>query len=260
MSESKPGDPIADSARQKALYEQIHDDYEAHYYDTPSRAFRERFMWGPAFDDVDLNGKVVADLACGSGVNTLALVERFPEVRAVGFDISSKACEAYTKNTGFPSHELDLTKGADPGIRVDAAMVWGGLHHCVADLTGTFRTLAALVEPGGTLLLSEPNRRYALEAARTLWYRLDPYFDASTEAALDHDAIADLAAEWFEPQRVVFLGGPAYFLIYNSLILRVPRSVKGALSPPLFAAESAYNRLPGRLWYPYFIARWRRRG
>lgn len=259
MSEPEPGAQIADSARQKALYEQIHDEYEAHYYDAPSRAFRERFMWAPAFDGVDLNGKSVADLACGSGVNTLALVARFPEVRAVGFDISSKACEAYTRNTGFPAHELDLTKGVDPGVRVDAAMVWGGLHHCVADLPGTFRTLAALIEPGGTLILSEPNRRYALEGARALWYRFDAYFDASTEAALDHDAIAAMASEWFEPERVVYLGGPAYFLIYNSLILRVPRSVKGALSSPLFVAERAYNLLPGRLWYPYFIARWRRR-
>ena len=259
MTEPSPTPPTADSARQKELYEQIHDDYEAHYYDAPSRAFRERFMWGPAFDGLDLNGKTVADLACGSGVNTLALRERFPDVRAIGFDISSKACEAYRENTGFPAHELDLTKGTDPGVTVDAAMVWGGLHHCVADLAGTFRTLAALVRPGGTLVMSEPNRRYVLEAARTLWYRMDPYFDASTEAALDHDAIARTAAEWFEPERVVYLGGPAYFLIYNSLILRVPRAAKGTLAPPLFAAERAYNLLPGRVWYPYFIARWRRR-
>lgn len=252
-------EPRADSSRQKELYEEIHDDYEAHYYDGPSRAFRERFMWDVLFRGVDLSGKTVADLACGSGVNTLALLERFPDAQPVGFDISAKACAAYTRNTGFPAHELDLTKGGDPGVQVDAAMVWGGIHHCVADLEGTFQTIARLVRPGGWLLMSEPNRRYVLESARTLWYRMDPYFDASTEAALDHERIGDLASPWFERHSVDFLGGPAYFLIYNSLILRVPRKAKTAIAPPLFLAERLYNHLPGRFWYPYFLARWRRR-
>jgi SAM-dependent methyltransferase len=252
--------PAADSARQKELYEAIHDDYEAHYYDAASRAFRDRFVWEPVFAGVDLSGKRVADLACGSGVNTQALLARFPDAKPVGFDISSKACEAYTRNTGAPAHELDLTRGTDPGIRVDAAMIFGGIHHCVADLEGTFRTLAHLVEPGGILILTEPNRDYVLEGVRDLWYRLDGYFDAETEAALDHDHIAGLAEDAFAPEALRYLGGPAYFLIYNSLIFRVPRGAKWAMRRPLFAAERAWNRLPGRRLYPYFVARWRRKG
>jgi SAM-dependent methyltransferase len=253
MEANKP-----DSSRQKELYEQIHDEYDAHYYDGPSRAFRERFMWSALLEGLDLGDSTVADLACGSGVNTQALLARCPHVRPVGFDISAKACEAYRQNTGFPAHELDLTKGIDPGIQVDVAMVWGGLHHCVADLDGTFRTLAALVKPGGLLLMSEPNRNYFLESARSLWYRMDPYFDASTEAALDHDAIAQRASKFFTPEVATYKGGPAYFLIYNSLILRVPKCIKGAIAPPLFVAESLYNQMPGKVWYPYFLARWRR--
>jgi hypothetical protein len=38
-------------------------------------------------------------------------------------------------------------------------MVFSGLHHCVCELPGTFRTLAQLVLPGGLLLMVEPKGR-----------------------------------------------------------------------------------------------------
>ena len=42
------------------------------------------------------------------------------------------------------------------------------------------------------------------------------------------------------------------------IVLRVPVGLKRGMASPLFALESAYNRLPGRFWFPTFIARWRR--
>ena len=62
-----------DSSRQKQHYTAIHDAYEAHYYDAPSMAYRSRFIYRWLFDGVDFRGAEVADLACGSGYNSVAL-------------------------------------------------------------------------------------------------------------------------------------------------------------------------------------------
>jgi len=246
------------AARQKQHYERIHDAYEQHYYDPASLAFRDRFIYRQIFGGLDLNGKNVADLACGSGFNSLALLTRFPQASVSGLDISSAACAAYEKATGCEARAADLTSGEDFGVRVDVAMIIGGLHHCVADLPKTFRCISYLVKPGGLLLMFEPNREYVLEGARRLWYRSDIYFEADTEAALNHEEIARIAGRWFTPESCRFMGGPAYFLIFNSLLFRIPVKTKRLLAPPLFALESVYDLLPGRRLYPYFVARWRR--
>jgi SAM-dependent methyltransferase len=244
--------------RQKQHYEAIHDEYERHYYDASSMAFRNRFVYDILFAGIDLNDKVVADLASGSGHNSLAVLERFPRAKVVGFDISSKACEAYEKSTGGRAHQIDLMSGTDYGVRADVAMVFGGIHHCATDLPRTFETAAHIVRPGGLLLMYEPNRQYILEGARRLWYKFDKYFDADSEAALNHSAIARLASQHFAPMSCRYMGGPAYFLIYNSLLFRLSSRVKSAIAPPLFAFEELYNLLPGAWWYPYFVAQWRR--
>ena len=122
------------SEKQKIHYEEIHDAYEAHYYDPTSEDFRRRFIVGPLLEGVNLDGKLVADLASGSGMNSTMLLERFPNANVVGFDISASACAAYRERTGRDAHELDLTRGEDPGIRADAAMIIGGLHHCISDM------------------------------------------------------------------------------------------------------------------------------
>src|ERR1700737_4489299 len=94
---------------QKEHYESIHEIYESHYYDEQSMAYRERFYYDPLFDELDLNGCAVADLASGSGHNSLAVLRRFPKAIVTGFDISTAACEDYRRNVGRPGIETDLT-------------------------------------------------------------------------------------------------------------------------------------------------------
>jgi SAM-dependent methyltransferase len=247
------------STRQQVHYERIHDDYENHYYDATSMAFRERFIYDIMFRGLNLNGKDVADLAAGSGHNSRAVQQRFPQAKVAGFDISPSACESYRRIVGAEAFELDLTSQSPPRPRFDVAMIVGGLHHCVSNLPGTFRTISGLLRPGGLLLMYEPNERYALEALRKLWYRHDRYFDAQTEHALDHDESVALAARSsFVPVECTYGGGPAYFLIYNSMIFRIPVAIKRYMAPPLFALESAYNKLPWKACFPTFIARWQK--
>ena len=47
-----------------------------------------------------------------------------------------------------------------------------------------------------------------------------------------------------------------YETIYNSLVCRLPSTVKSTIAPSLLARERLDNALPGFWWYPYFVARW----
>ena len=250
--------PSPGSQRQKQHYETIHDEYEAHYYDETSLRYREQFIFAPLLAGVDLAHKDVLDVAAGSGFNTKLLQRRFPSLRAVGLDISDSACRAYAHNTGFPALAADLTAPLTLDRQFDAAIIVGGLHHCVVDLPQTLANLAAAVRPGGVLLMMEPSADCWLEGLRKLWYRKDRFFDAPTEEALSHQRLLEMAAGRFTPERVHFIGGPAYFGILNSLVLRVPLSAKRWLAPLMFPPERAFNALNSRRLAPVFVARWRR--
>lgn len=246
------------SDRQAVHYDRILHEYDEHYFDRYASEYRRRFMLEPLLGNIDLAGMKVADLACGSGHTSLYLMEKFDRVETKGFDISPIACREYKALTGRPSEVLDLTKGYHQSEQFDAAIIIGGLHHCVVDLPRTIESIAAMLKPGGHLFLFEPNRDYMLESVRRIWYRIDNYFDHQTEAALSHDKLVELARTKFVPQHVRYLGGPAFFLILNSMIFRIPKSAKAILAPPMMGLEAAYNRLPGRFLFPSFIARWKR--
>jgi SAM-dependent methyltransferase len=169
---------------------------------------------------------------------------QFPKACVTGFDISPSACAAYRVNVGRDCHELDLTNGCYQGPLFDTAMVQGGLHHCVSDLDATLRTVGSMLRPGGILLMWEPNKLCFLETVRRLWYRFDHYFEAGTEAALDHDEVLRRAGGLFDAIDVRYLGGPAYFLVLDSLLFRIPTAVKRLMAPPLFAFEGPTTDCP----------------
>ena len=247
------------SSLQREHYNTIHDEYAAHYGDESSLEYRRRFFLDPLLKGLDLSGLDVADLAAGSGYTTRELLVRFPTARPVGFDISDEACRAYAAATGCPAHRLDLTGDVRLDRCFDLAIVIGGLHHCARELDKVLENVARLLRPQGLFLMVEPNRDCWLEPMRRLWYRRDRYFEASTEAALSHDALLRSASGLFEGLSVTYGGGPAYFLVYNSLVLRVPGRLKPIIEGPLVYLERGFNALPGRMLFPFFVARWRRR-
>jgi len=116
-----------------------------------------------------------------------------------------------------------------------------------------------MLRPGGMLLMYEPNRQYLMEPIRKLWYRFDRFFEAETERALSHDEIFSLACHQFAAIECTYLGGGAYFLIFNSLIFRIPLGIKMSFVRPLFFLEEVYNRLPWKYCFPSFIAQWQRK-
>jgi SAM-dependent methyltransferase len=247
-----------DSLRQKAHYERIHDEYEAHYYDEQSLRYREQFIFKPLLAGLDLNDLDVLDVASGSGHNTLVLRRWFPRLRAVGLDISDSACAGYRDVTGGEALQGDLTQPLAIQRQFDAAIVIGGLHHCVVNLPQAMDNLARLVKPNGVVLMMEPSADGILESLRNRWYRGDHYFDAHTEHALSHDKLLRVAGDQFRAEVVRYIGGPAYFLVLNSLVLRVPLSAKGWVAAATWPLERAFNRLNTRRGAAAFVARWRR--
>jgi SAM-dependent methyltransferase len=239
-------------------YDHILDDYDRHYYDRHSLEYRETFILQPLLDGLDLRGKRVADLASGSGETTAYLARTFPGIQMTGFDVSPKACQRFRDKTGFPAVEFDLTAGRFDGEPFDAAVIMGGLHHCAANLPHALATVATMLRPGAHFLMFEPNRDYVLESARRLWYRVDRYFDDANEMALSHDALIDAGGGAFACEQVRYFGGPAFFLVYNSLVFRIPHWTKRLISPALLRSERVYNQLPGRAPFASFTARWRR--
>lgn len=244
---------------QKAHYEAMHDDYERHYYDETSLNYRRRFIFKPAFQGLDLNGACVADIASGSGWNTVLMKELLPSATFHGFDISEPACGAYEKNTGFPATECDLSKYSYDGKLFDAAVVIGGLHHMVNDLSASTAAIASMIRPGGYLVAYEPNAHFFLNRVRNAWYKADKYFEEETERALSIDELRGHFSGKLDLLDVRAIGGPAYIAILNSLVLRMPMKAKKPLASLLSVAEIAYNGLPGSAPFPAFISRWIKR-
>jgi SAM-dependent methyltransferase len=240
---------------QKAHYEAIHDEYERHYFDPTSLEYRRRFILKRLIGADSLAGKKVADMACGSGYNSLLLQEVFPSAKVEGFDISASACSAYISTVGAPAHEVDLTKPLGIEDIFDAAIVIGGLHHCIENLDQAFENLRNILRPGGRLYVIEPNAAFILQNIRSAWYKKDQYFDSDTEEALDLGQLK-LKAVGFSHDRSFYFGGPAYFIILNSLVTRVPISVKSALARPLFMIEAGWNRMAPNRFLAAFGAVW----
>jgi len=254
MSDRPPA--WSDPAAEEAYVERHAALYDAHCYDAASMAYRRAFVYPALWGGLDLNGKRVAELACGAGHDSEALLAAFPRARIEGFDISPAACGRYTARVGAPAHEADLTQPLAEMAPFDAAIVVDGLNRCVADLPTVIRNVAGLLKPGGIFMMVEPSRGVLLEAVRRLAYRLDRPFADAHDATLDHDALLAIGAPWFQPRRVVHFGGPAYLAMLNSMILRIPLHWKPRLAPPLMAIERLWNRLPSRRLKNVFAAQW----
>jgi len=241
---------------QQVLYEQIHDEYARHLYDATSNAYRDAFINSSLFEELDLNGKSMAEIMCGNGQATLFAKSRFPGIHCHGFDISRRACEEYTQWTGFPATASDILNEPLPRETFDAVAVVGGLHHVIRNLDTVMNNVHAALRPGGTLLMMEPNSDYVLESIRKLWYRADRYFDADDEQALSYKTLQSTYNALFQERHVRHLGGPAYFLILMSMVFRIPLGAKPYLAPPLMRLERLWNTIPYRRVHAIFVAQW----
>ncbi|MGO9138869.1 MAG: class I SAM-dependent methyltransferase [Syntrophales bacterium] len=244
--------------KQQSHYNRIVESYDEAYFDELSVKYREEFIYKPLFFGLSLTGKSLLEVGCGSGLNIKYLSKKYPELSFYGCDISDKAINRFKFNN--PRHVGFVADLTQPNFSlekpVDFCLGIGTLHHCVRDLKQAIENIANNLSDNGVLLLFEPNGEGWQNYFRNLWYRCDrKYFDSENERALSVDEIREISAKRFSVQFVKYFGGPAYFLILNSLIFRFSKYVKSSLFPILISAERCVNLFIGKYNSPAYLIR-----
>jgi SAM-dependent methyltransferase len=112
----------------------------------------------------------VLDLGCGPGTDLAWFVERYPEKRYAGIDVSPRMVELARAKLGGRGVRVDRGCVVDlpslfPGEQFDQVYSFFGPLNTEPDLMGAARTLAHVVAPGGVLVLSMVSRTYLVDSA-----------------------------------------------------------------------------------------------
>jgi len=242
---------------QRKHYDRIAEDYEAHYGDSCSREYRQRFIYQPMFDGMNLDGMKVLDAMCGSGHTTEYLLSRGAHV--TGLDISPAEINHFgarcPEAIGICRSLLDSQLDADS---FDCVAVVGGLHHLHPHLDAAMREIHRVLKPGGYFCFMEPHAGSIPDVVRGFWYRFDNLF-SDNEAAIDIARLQLEFSERFTFTRTRYEGNVAFLLVLNSLIFRLPLRLKPIYSPALMACEAAIGALQSKLTACFAIGQWRKK-
>jgi len=244
--------------RQQEYFDAISDEYSSHYNDESSERFRELFFFARLFDGIDLRGRNVLDGMCGSGATSGYVLAHGGAV--TGIDISPEVLNLYRNS--YPSATAVEGSFLDSGLpsnSFDVVCIIGGLHHLQPNVAAAFAEVHRVLRPGGYFVFAEPPAGTIADAFRKLWYRLDPKYFEDNEAAIDVDKVIRDEASRFELVSAHYGGGPAYFIIFNSLILRVPPAVKKWIATPLIETDRLIERVLPRALSSYVVAQFRKR-
>jgi len=115
----------------------------------------DREVFGYLLDRVDLYGKKVADIGCGTGRHWQAIYEAQPALLE-GFDVSMGMLSRLREK--FPrartNHVADPTLPDVPDQSFDALVSTLTIAH-IRDLKGLFHTWGRILRPGGDLLVTD---------------------------------------------------------------------------------------------------------
>jgi len=243
--------------QQQAHYDNIAADYEAHYSDEWSLAYRRQFIYEPMFAGLDLSGKKVLDAMCGSGQTTEYLLARGADV--TGLDISNEVIDAFRARwTNTNAVKRSLLDSGLPSASYDCVVVVGGLHHIHPNLTLAMQEIHRVLKPGGSLCFMEPHTGSLPDLVRRVWYKFDRFF-SDNEEAIDMRALQRDFGSQFELKRAKYLGNLAFLLVLNSLIFRIPTSAKKFYSPLLLKLEAKIHRFQCKLTSCFVVAQWQKR-
>ena len=242
---------------QQLHYDTIGAEYAAHYGDSYSRQYRDRFIHEPMFAGVALATMNVLEAMCGDGQTTQYLLAKNATV--TGLDISSNEISSFSDrwpkcrarcasifDTGFPSESFDCVA------------IVGGLHHLHPNVHEALREVHRILRPEGFFCFAEPHRHSVPDAVRSFWYKHDRLF-ADNEASIDLDAMERDASSLFSFHRKTFLGNVAYLFVLNSMVFRIPIATKRFYAPAAMAVESFLNRILGRRTSCFVICHWQKR-
>jgi len=254
------------SNAQESLFDKLHGEYEAHYDDRFSQAYRIALVLSEIAQLIDANVKsagAILEIASGTGVNLTIpkhLVEDDRKFEWWGNDLSTEM----QKSFAVRHSQNHLIRGDITCLNISAPrtfsviFVLGGMHHMTKNFDALFENISKLLAVDGMLIFVEPNKWF-LNSVRRLWYKLDRRFDAENEAAIDPFSLFETYGSSFELHSLRFFGGPGFFVINNSMILRIPKVVKKILTKILIRFDLLYSRFQSKYVLPAFICVWKRK-
>lgn len=210
--------------RQQEHYDEIIYDYDAHYNEKYSNKYRDRFLYKPLFEDVDWKGKKVLEGMCGTGSTTAYLIDKGAEV--TGLDISPKAIDLFKEK--WPGVKAVAASMLDSGLEdnyFDVVVIDGGLHHLHPNLNKAVEEIHRILKPGGLFFFLEPNASSFFDKLRQFWYKRDSLFE-DNEAAVDLEQMKKDFSNTFEFKKEIYVGGPAFMFVFNSMVFRIPPKLK----------------------------------
>lgn len=250
---------MTNEQRQREHYDKLSTDYEAHYTDSWSMRYRRRFIEQYLSRGLDLRGKQVLDAMCGPGQLTEYLLKRWPTADITGLDISRNTLNIYTiSHPHCTCTCASLLENGFPPATFDAIFVVGGLHHIQPSVDDAIIEVHRLLKPGGTFAFCEPHTSGCLDVIRRHWYKKDRLFEKN-EAAVDIVELKKRFMGKFEFVGEYYLGNIAYFLVYNSLVFRLPLWLKKFYAPPLLLAEWLLTPFQNRFFSAFAICQWQKK-
>ena len=242
--------------QQQQHYDTIAADYEAHYSDEWSVEYRDRFIYEPMFDGLDLSAMKVLDAMCGSGQTTSFLLARGADV--TGLDISNEVIGTFQQRWSKANViKRSLLDSGLPHSSFDCVAVVGGLHHIHPNLKAAMREIHRVLKPGGYFCFMEPHSGSLPDVVRRLWYRFDRFF-SDNEASIDVGRLQSDFRDYFELKQVKHLGNIAFLLVLNSLIFRIPPTSKRFFAPLLMKIEPVVNKLQTKLTSCFVVTQWQK--
>jgi SAM-dependent methyltransferase len=244
-------------AAQRAHYNAIAADYDAHYGDPSTREYRERFIEGPLLEGIDLNGRQVLEAMCVSGMTTSGLLARGAVV--TGLDISDECIAAFRRR--WPASPALCRSITDTGLAADAfdaVVVVGGLHHLQPRIEPGIDEIHRILKPGGWFCFLEPHVGSLPDVFRRQWYKRDRRF-APNEAAVDIESLKARYGDRFEFRKESYCGNVGFLFVYNSMIFKLPLALKRYYTRPLLRLEGLLNRIVGKRLGCIVICQWRKR-
>ncbi len=245
---------MADSeSLQQKHFDNLAAQYTSHYADPTGILYRNQFIYSKMFDGLPLKDSQVLDAMCGMGTTSEFLLTQGARVTAL--DISESFVEIcknkYPQVTAIQGSILNMPFKDNS---FDYISIVGGLHHLHPHLNQGLTEIHRVLKKNGLLICMEPPAESLLDKLRQLWYRYDKYFE-DNEMAIDLSRILKDHSENFSLSKVSYGLGPAYFIIFNSMITRTPLWIKKSLAPLMFLMDRIIERVTPRYLAAYMVFR-----
>ena len=222
-------------SKQESHYNDIAKEYADHYADVTAKNYRDLFIYNRMFGGIQLENMDVLDAMCGMGTTSQYLVNK--KAKVTGIDISEELLKISKKNVPAAQYVkgsvLDMPFENE---QFDIVSIVGGLHHLHPKMNEGINEILRVLKPNGLLICMEPPKESFLDRLRQAWYKMDDYFE-DNEESINLTEIQNEFSNSLDVAYRYYGGGPAYFLICNSLITRVPLWFKKVIAQPLFLID-----------------------